>query len=313
MPASQINEAPALYGDAEGDELGWVKLYRKIIGSDVFRSHRLLTLWVYCLCVATYKERYIPIKSGMGETLVLLKPGQFITGRHELGRILRCSPSSAFRALHALKVIGNVDMEMTHHFTIVTICNWERYQNTAKINGQQNEQPVNSQWTTSEQPVNTNNKGKKDKKGKNKETTMSGKPDVESVFNHHCQIMGTPDHPRTWKLTTDLHKRIIARLKTYTVAELTQAADNLSKSAFHRGENEHGTEYCDPLFLYRSDAQVSKWLATKQQLPDLPETADTRYAPGHDPRPTPVGPEARKLLQEFINADDNINYAKETP
>ena len=90
---------------------------------------------------------------------------------------------------------------------------------------------------------------------------------TRAVFDHHCRVMSDdPEHPRRWRLTPDIAKKIRIRLKTYTVGELHQAATNLSMSPWHRGENPEGTEYCDPDFLYRTDRQVDKWLNKKQNI-----------------------------------------------
>ena len=83
---------------------------------------------------------------------------------------------------------------------------------------------------------------------------------VAEIFRHHCQVMSTdPEKARQWMLTSALVEKIEQRLAMWTKEQLMVAATNLSKSEFHRGQNDKGREYCDPDFLYRSDGQISKW------------------------------------------------------
>ena len=53
--------------------------------------------------------------------------------------------------------------------------------------------------------------------------------------------------------------KLKARFKTYTPEQITQALVCLSKSKFHRGDNDRGWK-ADPDFLIRSDEQMDKWL-----------------------------------------------------
>jgi len=80
--------------------------------------------------------------------------------------------------------------------------------------------------------------------------------------------MQDPGKPvRKWRLTFKLKKLINARLKLFTEDEMMLASSNLSKSKFHRGENDKGLEYCDPIFLFRSEDQVNKWLTLQPHAP----------------------------------------------
>jgi hypothetical protein len=86
------------------------------------------------------------------------------------------------------------------------------------------------------------------------------KGDIPTVFHHHCKVMSNdPSKPRTWRLTAGIRDKISTRLKTFSAEELMRAATNLSKSEFHRGNNDHAKEYCDPSWLYHSDERTDKW------------------------------------------------------
>ena len=83
---------------------------------------------------------------------------------------------------------------------------------------------------------------------------------METIMEHHREVMATEGKPRSWKLTNGIKRLLKARLNTFSEEELKQAATNLSYSDFHRGTNDNDKEYCDPQFLYRNDEKVDKWL-----------------------------------------------------
>jgi hypothetical protein len=64
---------------------------------------------------------------------------------------------------------------------------------------------------------------------------------------------------KKYRLTKDREKKIVLRLKTYSLEECKAAIDNLSTSKFHNGENDRGW-VADVDFLFRSDEQVDKFL-----------------------------------------------------
>ena len=61
------------------------------------------------------------------------------------------------------------------------------------------------------------------------------------------------------RITKERAKQISTRLKTYEIDDLLRAVENLSKSKFHRGENERGWK-ATPEWLFKSDSKVDEWL-----------------------------------------------------
>lgn len=62
-----------------------------------------------------------------------------------------------------------------------------------------------------------------------------------------------------YTITNGRKEKLKTRLKTFPLKKILSALDNLSKSKFHRGDNDRGW-VADPDFLIRSDEQVDKWL-----------------------------------------------------
>ena len=92
-------------------------------------------------------------------------------------------------------------------------------------------------------------------------------PTAKEIFNHHCKAMSSIKSPREWLWMPFVASLIIDRLKTFSKDDLFLAADNLSKSDWHRGRdpNSKGKEYCEPTFLYRNDQMIDTWKNKKLQ------------------------------------------------
>lgn len=114
--------------DWDDREQGYVKLYRRMLSSDLMQDPHLLQLFLYCLMRATYTERSVSVKVGRGVTQVQLQPGQMVYGRISSARDLGQPTSSTWSRMKRLAKLGRVTLDCGAHFTIVTICNWATYQ-----------------------------------------------------------------------------------------------------------------------------------------------------------------------------------------
>ena len=151
---------------------GYLKLYRQIIDSEIFASPNGLKIWIWCLCKASYKEKYMTIQIGRGESSVKLDVGSFLFGRFKAEQELDLSGSMIYRWMKRFEDLGMINIVSNSHYSIITICNWETYQES----NSESEQPLDSRWTAVGQPLNTN---KKDKKDKNiKEETIKEEKDL---------------------------------------------------------------------------------------------------------------------------------------
>jgi hypothetical protein len=116
--------------------------------------------------------------------------------------------------LKYLEIEQQIEQQKTTKFTIITILNWDRYQE----NEQQSEQQVNNKRTTSEQQVNTNKNVKNDKNVENDKKTISkdiGKtnqsnPDINEVVNYLKEKVGNLDDTIVWnrRYASNLLKRL---------------------------------------------------------------------------------------------------------
>lgn len=142
---------------------GYIKLHRKVWNSAIYSDPNMLKLWVHCLMKATHTEH----DQLVGNTIVKLIPGEFVTGRNALsdeynkGASLakKVKPLSLWRWMQTLEKMEMLNIKTTNKYSVISIVNWCEYQ--------QNEQQVNNKRTTNDQQMITNkngNKGMKEKK-----------------------------------------------------------------------------------------------------------------------------------------------------
>ena len=115
---------------------GWVKLDREILDSAVFANPRLLKLWVWCKCSAAWKEQWLPMRTGKGETEVKLSPGQFVFGRKAAAKKLKIPATTVERLMKKLETLGMIRLKPGTHFSVVTVCNSELYKSAPEKSGQ---------------------------------------------------------------------------------------------------------------------------------------------------------------------------------
>ncbi len=131
----------------------FIKLHRSILDSVVFSDAEVLRLWIYFLCNASVENRET-IASG---TVVKLKRGQLITGRKKLSQALGITESKIYRTMKMLEDEQCITTETNNRFTIITLVNWAKFQDTPKslnnrrtANRTTHEQQANNRRTTGE-------------------------------------------------------------------------------------------------------------------------------------------------------------------
>jgi len=122
MPNPQIENG---HLDLNG---GWVRLYRKTLESAVFQNPVMLKIWIWCLLKANHEGRSVFVRTGRGETLVNLQPGQFIFGRNSASKELSLPASTIRNKITQLEKMGNLSIHVDRHYSIVFISRWKEYQ-----------------------------------------------------------------------------------------------------------------------------------------------------------------------------------------
>lgn len=118
---------------------GYIKLWRKTLESPVWQNPKLFRFWMWCLMKASHKEREALGEFGFRKTHLL--PGQFVFGRKSAATETGLSERTIRSCLDCLKDMGSLRVKATNRFSILTIKNWDIYQE---------EQPKTSSETITE-------------------------------------------------------------------------------------------------------------------------------------------------------------------
>ena len=168
-------------------DAGWVRLWRKSLGSVVFADDGLWQIFCWCLLKATYEPRTVPVRTGRGCTTVVLEPGQFIFGRYTASGDLGLKPSTTWGRMHRLCALGVITIKSNTHFSVITLVNWRQYQ--ADEVGNADTQP------DTQPDTNKKLRSKEVKKKRARATFV--KPTIEEVATY-CRDRGKGIDPQAW-------------------------------------------------------------------------------------------------------------------
>lgn len=131
---------------------GFVKSWRKSLDNPLFKKPLIWHFWNYCLLKASRKNEDVFING----LIVKIKPGQFVFGRSMAVSETGLTERQVRTAVKHLKTLGNIAVKATNKYSIITIKNWEEYQEKAS-----SKRPANVQQnaTQSDQQKNSQKQG----------------------------------------------------------------------------------------------------------------------------------------------------------
>ncbi|MBE3578865.1 MAG: hypothetical protein IMW83_03175 [Caldanaerobacter subterraneus] len=139
------------------ERVGWIKLYRKILDSEMYQSlnAKQKVVMITCLLLANHK----PQKCEWNGEIHEIKAGQFITSLESLKK--HCGKDISIRnvrtALSKLEKWRFLTSKSTNTGRLITILNWHFYQDsTEKIDKEIDRQVTNSRQASGK-GVTTNN------------------------------------------------------------------------------------------------------------------------------------------------------------
>jgi uncharacterized phage protein (TIGR02220 family) len=188
---------------------GWIKLHRTIQNSKFGKNPELFHLFAIILLRANHKDGFT--KDG-----TLIKAGQFMTSKVSLANEFQYSEMKMHRMLSRLKSEGQIDASSNTKNTIITVINWEHYQQGEGVNDVQ----VMTKRGTDEEQVMTN---KNANNNKNKKNTSSPEFLVIEYYNSV--------NDRGLKHTDSNYKEIRARLKEgHSIEDMKALIDYAAKT-----------------------------------------------------------------------------------
>lgn len=161
-------------------ETGWVKLYRKLFDSDMYKqlNSKQFTVMIVCLLMANHKPSKWEYKGEIYE----VQPGQFVTSLEHIAKNCPCDMSvqSVRTALLKLERWGFLTNKSTKTGRLITIVNWAFYQgDDDDINKDSNSALTkNQQRTNKDLTTNKNDKNEKNEKNIYNTTVTERKKDI---------------------------------------------------------------------------------------------------------------------------------------
>jgi len=139
----------------------------------------------------------------------VLKKGQLLTGLKVLSKKTRIAQGTVYRILNYLENEKQIEQRKTTKFTVITIVNWDRYQESEK----QNEKQIENRLKTNEKQIETYNNVNNDNNiSKDKATPVYGNKDLISLGtflknNYPKPLMGITDTRKLQNLKQIMSKR----------------------------------------------------------------------------------------------------------
>lgn len=207
-------------------------------------------VWCWILTYATYEEKRVLFN---GKDIVLEK-GQLLTTTKHIATSLNINESKVNRILKKLKIEKQIDKQTSSRNTLITVLNWNLYQESDK----QNEEQMTNKRQASEEQMKSNRQTNGKPSYYNKERieehekkengdiivteheTVS-RSDIQSVLNAWNELEQYGVRAVTkLRSGTDRHDRLCARIKEYGIDDVLTAIKNIKQSDFLQGKNNKG-------------------------------------------------------------------------
>jgi hypothetical protein len=131
---------------------GWIKLHRKFASWEWFNISEMVHLFIYLLLNANSED---------GEWRgIEVKRGQIITGLNSLNEKTKISIQTLRTCLTRLEKTGEINTQTTNQYRIITICNYELYQDKQQATNKRS----NKQLTSDQQATNNKQEEEEHKK-----------------------------------------------------------------------------------------------------------------------------------------------------
>ena len=125
---------------------GWIKIYSKFLQWEWFDCAEMVQVFVYLLLKANVRE-----KCWRGVTI---GRGQHITSNATMRHDLHLSEQQIRTCIKRLISTGEITTETTNKYTIITICNYDSYQEFSFSSNEQNNEQPNIQATDEQRTSN---------------------------------------------------------------------------------------------------------------------------------------------------------------
>lgn len=211
------------------NEGGWIKLYRGLLDNPVvMKDAEHLAIWIFLLLNAAHEETDVIYK----KSRITLKPGEVATSYRTIGSRLGIETTKVFRIINELKNETQIATRTDKQQSIISILNWQKYQESA------------TRATTRVQHE-CNTSATQNKNVRNKEDIY-----IDS-YESICEPSGSQVVVERWNqlglsqvtkvaASSNRGKMLNARIKEYGIDKVIEAVDRIKQSKFLQGQNKNG-------------------------------------------------------------------------
>ena len=119
---------------------GYIRLFRKFVEWEWYSNVNDRLVFIHCLLSANWKDGYFEGKK--------IPRGSFVTSYQKLAKEIGLSVQNVRTSINHLKSTSNLTSKITNKYSIITINNYDKYQDTNK--------QINNQLTSNQQATNNN-------------------------------------------------------------------------------------------------------------------------------------------------------------
>lgn len=124
----------------------WIKIFRELLQWEWFQKPEMVQLFIYLLLKANCED-----KQWQGITV---KRGQLVTSNSSIRNDLRLSEQTIRTCIKRLISTGEITYKSTNRYVIITICNYDKYQECKSVDNKQNNEQTNIQSTDEQRATN---------------------------------------------------------------------------------------------------------------------------------------------------------------
>ncbi len=209
---------------------GFIKLHRKLLDWEWYNDANVFRVFMHMLLKVNFKD-----KNWQGK---LIKRGQFVCSPAGIGNDLNLSRKQVLLVFDKLKKSKEIKTKGYNKFTLVTIVNFDLYQDREKIEGQQREQQTAQQRDIKSTQL------KNDKKDKNININKGFDNYHHPIVSNNIKIVLELDDNKKWSnelkiaFASFCHHRNSLGNKSFSWGrgdQLKRFASNVNKSIIKNG------------------------------------------------------------------------------
>ncbi|MCM1031597.1 MAG: hypothetical protein NC410_09195 [Oscillibacter sp.] len=159
------------------EEQGFIKLSRRFFKNILWKEPRTYSraeAWLYLI----YSARFEASKEIVNNRVIEVRKGELVASRRFLEKRWNWGSSKVINFLNFLKSEGMINHRQTNGQTIITLCNYEFYNDTQTSGFQENKPPTNHRQTSGKPPTNQNKESKEREEGKEYNNLLSPDGDI---------------------------------------------------------------------------------------------------------------------------------------